>query len=437
MKSNEKKWKTELLVQQPLNFGAFSVYKLLHLEKTSFTWGEETITDILKSQIAGGHYTIEAACPDHGDEPGCEWHDSDKGTLNPYGNVFTFTKHVESQKTGSDLGFWVYKHPDHFRRIEILFQAKKIEDLNNLKKSFLKSVKYKDEKQFNTIKKACADNERTGFYLFYIKSQGPHDNKFNASCADHAKNFNSTLRIINLSSIEVLMNESDKYDESNFFKKFNEYSTPLICLLAGCFNEKNQDRHDPYENLIRYLKKIQIHFTEKEDEPSGPDYCIHISRPHIIKNDFTSSSNIELIINLLNPLEFITFSTLAGLISDNKDETEQRYLARPTSNQVLKPTISAEVAAKVVKKNHAESLEKYIKNKDSDNIIKTINAMDSYFETKKTSQKRSDIVFKDLKVDGTERSNFKIDDIRIVTFREMKNRIKYAGIIYAKKQRSA
>lgn len=432
MTTNENNWITELLVQQPLNFGAFSIYKLLHLEKTSFSWGEETITDILKSQIAGGHYTIEAACPDHGDEPGCEWHDSDKGKLNPYGNVFTFTKHVENEKTGSDLGFWVYKYPDRFQRIEILFQAKKIKDINNFKKSFFDSLKYNNGNQYNTIKNACASNGHTGFYLFYIKSLGPHDNKFTTSCETHAKGFNSTLRIINLNSVEKLLNYSD-IDDENFFNYFNKNSTPLICLLSGCFNEVNQKRYDPYKNLIRYLKNFNIDFIEKTSEPTGPDNCIHISRPHIIKYDFTSSSNIELIISLLKPFEFITFSTLAGLISDNADETEQRYLARPTSNQVLKPTVSAEAAAKVVKKDHAKNLERYINNRDIEKIINTINIMDSYFETKKTDLKRSEIVFKGLEEGSIERSNFETSDIRIVKFKEMRNRIKYANIVYARK----
>lgn len=113
------------IIENRINFGAFTIHKLLHLDKDKdFTWSEETITEVLNSQISGYPYRIESACPEHG-EGDCPWFSRIENSKFD-GNIFKYTKHKENKYTGADFGMSLYREINGPERYNLLFQAKRI-----------------------------------------------------------------------------------------------------------------------------------------------------------------------------------------------------------------------------------------------------------------------------------------------------------------------
>ncbi|MFW0112685.1 DUF6615 family protein [Rothia sp. CCM 9416] len=403
------------IINALLNFGNFTIFKLLQLDhKSSPIWGEETLTDILKSQIIGYPYKIVAPCPgEHSDETSCIWdEESDFFPFN--GNMFSFSKQQEGSQSGADLGFTVFKAPNSNTRIDILIQAKRIKNLDNLKKEVKDGLTYKNKNhgnQIDILTSACSDYDAVGFYLFYIKTKDPHTLSLHSNCTRHSTPSNISLRLLSLSDAKNIIHDSS--NKENFKENFERISHPFACLLAGCQNTANTEPKTPFENLEEYLINHNIEYKIKNDilhKQRG----IQVNNPHIIKDDFTNTNNVDIIVRLLQDNELITFQVLAATIKDSKNEDNAKKSARAAGRLVVNTKISPKIAARVISKEQARELIKGNKN------IEEIFTEES-FKSKQTPKTRLEI-FNDQKID--------LKNIRIVKYSEIKERLRENNIQY-------
>ncbi|WP_147406067.1 hypothetical protein [Kocuria tytonis] len=227
---------TGAFLRAPLNY-----HRLNQLTCGESGLQEETITDLLVNEMAGGEYRVDAVCPAQGQSCAdtCKsWGDDFEQSDYP-ARVKQLTRREEGGYKGKQAGVgadWVLEVRQKNKAVRMLVQAKRINVNNQSLAGFAKS------KQIRQLESAAQRLHAAPFYAFYLKHGDPHE-ELTTACKRHTQAWETSILLISAERVKSLQNSSEWVSSA----------WPLRCL-GGCpeLGNSQDDVFGKIENIIKY-----------------------------------------------------------------------------------------------------------------------------------------------------------------------------------------
>lgn len=215
-----------------MRLSADSIYRLMHLGGRATLWREDSLTDVLRSHLAGAAYRIEATCPGCAQtlEPGCRW--SDESSAPVRGGIRVTTGHEEHHTFGADLLMRI-ANPGSDREVRLLLQAKRVRLDKPLDG---RSILRRNGQQAAKLVEAEGGFGADGYYLFYVQAPDAHQDLVRGLCKRHTAPQDCAAMLVPRQHVEDYM-ASGVRDAAGLLA----LGAPLVCFASTCMGRSKNE----------------------------------------------------------------------------------------------------------------------------------------------------------------------------------------------------